>query len=358
MKSNKKKKRQYKSKKKQSKIIQFFLLLFIFLLSIIFFINYINENESNRVNIFSFNKFNNNFSQNADETLEESEEISEYSYIFDEDPQNKNENNSADKLPVDSFYEKNSDQQEKIEKNNKSEPESIFQNPENIIQPKGKKEIYIILDDFGYQDTTERILKLPFKISVAILPGLPYSDKGYKAFSSSTNITPMLHIPMQSINNNGYSEKIEIRVNDDYATIKNKLEYFHKLVPAFFANNHMGSKVSLNKQVASIVLKILSSMGIRFIDSNTIDGSLFLDAGKELGYPVFQNMFFLDYLEDKDLPQREFNSALNTLKNRDFVIIIGHNTKENTLSFLEHLAKTDIFDKYEFLTIRDLFERH
>jgi len=358
MKNNKRKKKHYKGIKKEGKIVQLFLLLFIFLLSIIFFINYISENESSRINIFSFNKFNNNFSQNADETLEKSEEISEYSYLFDEDPQNKSEKESSEKLPVDFSYEKNLDQKEIIEKNNKSKPENIFQNPENIIQPKGKKEIYIILDDFGYQDTTERILKLPFKISVAILPGLPYSDKGYKAFSSSTNITPMLHIPMQSINNNGYSEKIEIRVNDDYATIKNKLEYFHKLVPAFFANNHMGSKVSLNKQVASIVLKILSSMGIRFIDSNTIDGSLFLDAGKELGYPVFQNMFFLDYLEDKDLPQREFNSALNTLKNRDFVIIIGHNTKENTLSFLEHLAKTDIFDKYEFLTIRDLFERH
>ena len=358
MKNNKRKKKHYKGIKKEGKIVQLFLLLFIFLLSIIFFINYISENESSRINIFSFNKFNNNFSQNADETLEKSEEISEYSYLFDEDPQNKSEKESSEKLPVDFSYEKNLDQKEIIEKNNKSKPENIFQNPENIIQPKGKKEIYIILDDFGYQDTTERILKLPFKISVAILPGLPYSDKGYKAFSSSTNITPMLHIPMQSINNNSSSEKLEIRVNDDYATIKNKLEYFHKLVPAFFANNHMGSKVSLNKQVASIVLKILSSMGIRFIDSNTIDGSLFLDAGKELGYPVFQNMFFLDYLEDKDLPQREFNSALNTLKNRDFVIIIGHNTKENTLSFLEHLAKTDIFDKYEFLTIRDLFERH
>jgi len=193
---------------------------------------------------------------------------------------------------------------------------------------------------------------------VAILPGLPYSDKGYKAFSSSSNITPMLHIPMQSINSNSSSEKLEIRVNDDYATIKNKLEHFHNLVPAFFANNHMGSKVSLNKQVATIVLKILSSMGIRFIDSNTINGSLFVDAGKELGYPVFKNMFFLDYLEDNNLPQREFNLALDTLKHQDFVIIIGHNTKENTLSFLEHLAKTDIFDKYEFLTVRDLFERH
>lgn len=163
---------------------------------------------------------------------------------------------------------------------------------------------------------------------------------------------------MQSINSNSSSEKLEIRVNDDYATIKNKLEHFHNLVPAFFANNHMGSKVSLNKQVATIVLKILSSMGIRFIDSNTINGSLFVDAGKELGYPVFKNMFFLDYLEDNNLPQREFNLALDTLKHQDFVIIIGHNTKENTLSFLEHLAKTDIFDKYEFLTVRDLFERH
>ncbi|MFN3411451.1 MAG: divergent polysaccharide deacetylase family protein [Exilispira sp.] len=235
---------------------------------------------------------------------------------------------------------------------------NILKNPEEKKEERKRKSICIIIDDYGYQDTSSILLNLPFKISVSILPGLPYSKTGFEIFANSKNITPMLHIPMESINQFSLSEKNEIKVSDSKNDIEKKLDLFFSEIPANFANNHMGSKVSLFRETIQIILNYLIKRGVRFIDSHTINNSLFVSTGKALGYPVFENNLFLDYNDDYDLPEKEFFKAINLLKTRDFIIIIGHNTKIQTLNFLQKLASKYYFKNYEFITVRDLFDRY
>jgi len=235
---------------------------------------------------------------------------------------------------------------------------AVLQNPQEKKEERAKKSICIIIDDYGYQDTSSILMNLPFKISVSILPGLTYSKSGFEMFANSKNITPMLHIPMESINQYAQSEKDEIKTKDDKNEIERKLDLFFSQIPASFANNHMGSKVSLNQNTIKIILDYLSKKGIRFIDSHTINNSLFVPIGKSLGYPIFENNLFLDYNSEEDLPDKEFIKGLNLLKTRDFIIIIGHNTKEQTIKFLEKLASMHFFHDYEFITVRELFEKY
>lgn len=273
---------------------------------------------------------------------------------------------SQKKIEVNDIYSFNNYEQINIEDSDKDSYNRINEKTNiNILKIPGEKKeerkrksICIIIDDYGYQDTSSILLNLPFKISVSILPGLPYSKIGFEIFSNSKNITPMLHIPMEAINQFSLGEKNEIKVSDSKNDIEKKLDLFFSEVPANFANNHMGSKVSLSKETIEIILNYLIKRGVRFIDSHTINNSLFIPIGKTLGYPIFENNLFLDYNDDYDLPEKEFFKAINLLKTRNFIIIIGHNTKIQTLNFLQKLASKYYFKNYEFITVRDLFDKY
>lgn len=253
---------------------------------------------------------------------------------------------------------------DKIENDNKDEiyknknSISILVSPQEKKEEKRKKSICIIIDDYGYQDTSSILLNLPFKISVSILPGLPFSKSGFALFSNSKNITPMLHIPMESINQFAQAEKNEIKTSDNESEITKKLDLFFQEIPAMFANNHMGSKVSLSENTIKIILNYLRQKGVRFVDSHTINNSLFVPIGKSIGYPIFENNLFLDYNDDEKLPEKEFYKALSILKTRDFIIIIGHNTKKQTIEFLIKLANSNLINQYDFITVRELFEKY
>lgn len=296
-----------------------FILLIIFLLSIVIFLSLINKTKINK-----------------DEMIE--------SY----------------NISLEDSYNSTSDNSYNIENENSSKYKdkqiSILIKPPEIKDIKEKKSICIILDDYGYKDTSEFLINLPFHLSVSILPGLPYSKKGFEIFSNSKNITPMLHIPMESISKIK-GEKDEILVSDSQEEIKRKLDLFFNEIPAKFANNHMGSKVCLSQYTVEIILKYLYEKGVRFIDSHTINNSLFVTNGKSLGYPVFENNLFLDYNDDMNLPEKEFKKGLSILFTKKFIIIIGHNTKEQTLEFLKKLSQSEYLNRFNFISVRELYER-
>jgi len=343
-----------KKKKKNSKLVTYsfvtFFILIIFLSILILFFGIIENHNVNRID------------NEEDITYYNQIDIDENVKIIDKKA-NESIYNTNDIYNSDVRTENNKNQKafEDLESSNKNKNKGVFtvlQNPQEKKEEKVKKSICIIIDDYGYQDTSSILMNLPFKISVSILPGLTYSKSGFEIFANSKNITPVLHIPMESLNPYTQSEKEEIKVKDNKIEIERKLELFFSQIPAKFANNHMGSKVSLSENTIKIILNYLSKKGIRFIDSHTINNSLFPSIGKSLGYPIFENNLFLDYNEEEDLPEKEFLKGLNLLKTRDFIIIIGHNTKEQTLNFLQKLAYKHYFQNYEFISIRELFERY
>lgn len=277
-----------------------------------------------------------------------------------------NQNNEIDSITIEEkhneqiIYDESQLKQIEEELNNKNinNPPLLIKKPSEIKEEKKKKSICIILDDYGYHDTSSILLSLPFKISVSILPNLPFSKKGFELFSSSKNITPMLHIPMQSLNNLVKGENLEIKETDSEEEIYRKLDIFFSEIPAKYANNHMGSRISLNENIVKIILAYLYNKGVRFVDSHTINNSLFVPIGKQMGYPVFENNLFLDYDDEKDLAEKEFRKGLVLLKSRDFIIIIGHNTKPQTLLFLQQLKDKSYFNNYNFISVRELFENY
>lgn len=322
------------SKKKKKILLTYslisFSVLFIFLLLVILFLNIIKSSDES----YYYN--------NSSLQINNDVEIDEISNFSNKDISINNDNEEI--------------LQDNINKDN--DRKIVLTNPVEQIQKVKKKSICIIIDDYGYQDTSAILLSLPFKISVSILPRLPFSKSGFEIFANSKNITPMLHIPMESINKLSNGEKLEIKTDDTTDIIRKKLDIFFNEIPARFANNHMGSKVSLSEESVKVILNYLYEKGIRFIDSHTINNSLFVSAGKSLGYPVFENNLFLDYNDNENLPEKEFNKGLAILRTKDYIIIIGHNTKPNTISFLQRLTNQYFLNNYDFVTVRELFEKY
>jgi len=272
----------------------------------------------------------------------------------------KNPSNSIESISIDTEIENSFEKNKSYNSISKDTSDNreiyILSKPTNFKEY-NKKSICIILDDYGYKDNAEFLINLPFSLSVSILPGLPFSKNGFDIFSKSSNITPMLHIPMEAINNKN-GEKIEIKSTDNEDEIIRKLDIFFSEIPAKFANNHMGSKISIDEKIVKIILNYFYSKGVRFIDSHTVNNSLFVPIGRSIGFPVFENNLFLDYNDNLNLPEKEFKKALFILNKREYIIIIGHITKDQTIDFLKKLANSEYLRKYDFITVRELFNRY
>ncbi|MCX8059466.1 MAG: divergent polysaccharide deacetylase family protein [Spirochaetes bacterium] len=357
----KKQKKIYKNNKKinfYKSIIIFIILFFCFILSFTLIIS-INQSKYFKNNIKKLNEL----IKTGKNNIKEKKEIINNTNINSSKTENTNINNG--------LITKNAH-------NNLNE-----NNNEIKIDKKNKVKVCIILDDAGY--TTKNLLLLKnltnLKINISILPFLQFSVESLKIINESKNLFPLIHIPLEPkdaslISNYNNQNNYFILTNDSFDNLENKIKKIYEELPLQYANNHMGSKFSENKEKSYQILNILKSYNIRFIDSKTSNSSTFLDVSAELNYKILINNFFLDNEDNLEKIKNIFynsihlykninnklknnyinnNKLLEELKINNFVLIfIGHITKDNTINFLYELSNSEIINDLEFLFVNEI----
>ena len=188
------------------------------------------------------------------------------------------------------------------------------------------RQIAIVIDDFGNgMKGTEEMLNLPVKVTVAIMPFLPSTQRDAES-AHAMGHDVIVHMPMEPVRGRASwlgPGAILASLTDD--EIRRRTEAAIDDVPyAIGMNNHMGSRVTTDERVMRIVLQVCKERGLFFLDSRTSWRTVVPKVARKLGVPLLQNNVFLDDIHTDRHVSKQIASVVQELKKHPSCIAIGH----------------------------------
>ncbi|MGO4730030.1 divergent polysaccharide deacetylase family protein [Paenibacillus sp. 2KB_22] len=192
--------------------------------------------------------------------------------------------------------------------------------------PSNHKRLAIIIDDVGNNmKGTAEILAMPVKLTVAVMPFLPTTKKDAIA-AHEKGMDVIVHMPMEP--KKGRPEWLgpgAITSNLTDEEVRSRVEKAIDDVPhAIGMNNHMGSKITSDKRIMSIVLDVCKERGLFFVDSRTNFRSVVGELAISKNMPPVGNDIFLDDQNTKQHIRKQMDLAVQRAIDKDICVVIGH----------------------------------
>ena len=207
----------------------------------------------------------------------------------------------------------------------------------NLVRTVGR--IAIIIDDIGYQDREliQKFCALTQRVTLSIFPGETRSVWAAKRAVAEGHEV-MIHLPMEPID---YPERdpgpSAIFVDDPEEKIRTLTRKALVSIPyARGVNNHMGSRVTENREAIGSVLKEIQRAKFFFVDSVTSPQSVAYDVAQEMGVTSGRNALFLDREEETTAVEQALYRLAQQARREGTVIGIGH-PKPATLAALQRV---------------------
>jgi uncharacterized protein len=223
--------------------------------------------------------------------------------------------------------------------------------PKVALPLKGK--IAIVIDDWGYHLDNLRIarqIKYPFTASV--LPRVGYSRVAAEELHG-LGFEVILHLPMEP--HEKYSlEKDTILVSSSEQDIINTIaQDLADLRYAVGVSNHMGSSVTEDPRVMSIVLRELKRRNLFFLDSLVSSHSICSDLAPGIKVKFIKRDIFLDNKEDADYIKVQMYKLKRKAQAYGYAVGIGHDRKV-TLEVLREIMPEFEKEGYKFVFVSEL----
>lgn len=227
----------------------------------------------------------------------------------------------------------------------------------NISESQAKPKVAIIIDDFGNgQKGTKEMFEMPVKLTVAIMPFLPTSHSDAE-LAHKQGHDVIVHMPMEpKTGKSSWLGPGAITADLSDAEVRKKVEAAIDDIPyAVGMNNHMGSKITGDNRIMSIVLAVCQERGLFFVDSKTNYHSIVSQLAVQRGMPPVNNNIFLDDAHTISHISKQLREVESwAVKNR-YCITIGHvsaagdKTAETIRTRIPQMK-----ERVEFVGIRDL----
>ena len=256
------------------------------------------------------------------ETPQAKEEKKAQAKTEDIKPVKKNEANDS---PKSSATKSKTEPKKEIPNDIKKETPNLNKSKYDFSAAKNGAQLIFVFDDGGQKlEWLEPFLKLPFPITVAVLPQIAHSKESAARVRSSGNEV-ILHQPMQSINtavNPGPGAiKPEMSENEIKSILFNNI---NEIGPITGMNNHEGSAITADAEKMAAVMQFCSQEGIYFLDSRTNVETKVPYVARELGYSYYERNIFLDNEKTVDNALKELKKGLDLANKNGSVIMIGH----------------------------------
>jgi uncharacterized protein len=207
------------------------------------------------------------------------------------------------------------------------------------------KKAAVIMDDLGYSlDLLRSLASLKRPVTVSILPFAALSVESAR-FAHEAGLEVMLHLPLQSLSeppNKNQAGMISADMNRE--DIEKHVRSCLAQVPwARGVNNHEGSKITENATVMSVILKVLKSEKLFFVDSRTTRESVAIEVARQVGVPAASRQVFLDV----DPQERSIKARLEELfriaQKYGQAVGICHPKEETIRALQKYLRRADDF---------------
>jgi polysaccharide deacetylase 2 family uncharacterized protein YibQ len=200
----------------------------------------------------------------------------------------------------------------------------------------------IVIDDFGYAppELVRRLCAQPIPFSAAVLPFQEFTQESARiAHEAGKEI--MLHLPMEPIGFPGPGKNPgpeAVMFDQPESEMRARVKKALLDVPwRKGVNNHMGSRITPDKQRMTWILQEIKRAGCFFVDSRTEKESVAYDVAEALKIPSVQRKVFLDDDKSFEAMAKQWERALAIARKEGQVLIIGHVYPE-TVEALEKLV--------------------
>lgn len=212
--------------------------------------------------------------------------------------------------------------------------------PEPKVTAVSGPRLAIVVDDVGAdQEAFRALLALDLPLTLAILPGSRQAGR-MAAEAHARGLEVMIHLPMEPkdyLNNDPGPQALRVSMTDGQieAALRSFLSQFPQAVGA---NNHMGSRFTEDPQRMSVVMELLSSRGMFFVDSMTTPHSVAYYIATRRGVPAYKRDVFLDNDRTPERIREQFRNLLLMAKKKGQALAICHPYPE-TLAMLPELHR-------------------
>lgn len=244
--------------------------------------------------------------------------------------------------------------QQTVEKTKQVTPKKTIQKPVPV-KKRVKGKLYFVIDDVGNNIfQLKPFLKLPFKITFAILPGLPYTKKAGEMIHAAGK-EYIIHQPMDAVG----GEKTgpgAIHIGMKEGTVAAVINA--NLVDLPFAkgmNNHMGSAGTANEELMVSLFHVLKRRHMFFLDSRTTAATVARKAARETGVLFAERSVFLDNKQEKKAIESSVESGMEISEKKGHAIMIGHVWSSELAEILLELYPTLLEDNYTLNNLTELF---
>lgn len=192
----------------------------------------------------------------------------------------------------------------------------------------------IIIDDLGDNlADSKTVAALPAPITLAIMPGTPYSKTTAK-LARRNGKEILLHMPMQSVRHHEMSSGT-LHLHMSREQFKHRLKQSLSSIPGVIGlNNHMGSLITRHPGHMGWLMQTLSEHSpMLFVDSRTTKKSVALQIAEEHNIPSVQRDVFLDPTPDAATINQQFDRFISLARNKGAALAIAH-PYPNTLKLI------------------------
>jgi polysaccharide deacetylase 2 family uncharacterized protein YibQ len=229
--------------------------------------------------------------------------------------------------------------------------------PGVIERPLVKGTLAIVIDDVGNNlRDLEPFLRLNIPMTIAVLPGLPYSAEAARRIRAAGKEV-FLHQPMEAIGGGAPGpgaittgmERDEIRT-----IISRNLEEIGSVAGI---NNHEGSRITMDEEAMETVLAFCRERGILFLDSRTTAETAAPKAARRLGMIIGERDVFLDNVQERASMLGYINTGLVKAEQNGSAIMIGHVWSPELASLLSEMTPQLGKQGYTFSPVSQIINR-
>lgn len=213
--------------------------------------------------------------------------------------------------------------------------------PSKLAEPVSvRPRVAIVMDDLGHELQSARaLIDIPLPVTFAILP-YPPQAASVARLAHQHGYEVMLHIPMEPRGYPAIDPGPQALLHTmGTAELQGQLRKWLDLLPYVVGgNNHMGSRLTEQRESMTAVLEVMQERGLFFVDSKTSSASVAVKEGHRLGVPVTLRDVFLDNVREVPAIAREIQKLAGVARRRGSAVGICHPYPE-TLAALRQEAE-------------------
>jgi polysaccharide deacetylase 2 family uncharacterized protein YibQ len=216
--------------------------------------------------------------------------------------------------------------------------------------------VALVIDDLGERpEDLAPLLALGVPITYAVLPYEKHT-KEVVAELRKRRVEMLLHLPMQPLNGEDPGPGA-LTIDMDADQLRDATEAALSAVPgAVGVNNHMGSRLSEDKEALVPVLQEIGRHGLFFLDSRTSASSVGYRTARSLGLPAAERHVFLDRDPSPEGVRAQFQRLLDLSRTRGAAVAIGHPLPDTLQVLTEEVPKAREAG-FVFVPVSDLLDR-